>query len=365
MKAKTTLLTALLLIATASSAWAQTGDIVTMTTKQPTVKINAEWTGTGTISANGVDLENNIRAGSIIPVTAGKVTLTVTGTAQLTMLHCYDNALTVLDISGCSALEMLLCFDNQLSFLDVSGRPALKHLSCYNNQLITLNVSSCPALEILLCFDNQLSTLNVIGCTALRSLLCSNNQLTGLDVSGCTALEHLFCEDNQLSTLNVSGCTELIRLWLRAQNQSIAVPPSGDDYRNPVCYTDKAGQVVAITIDGKPYAQNANLPLPSVGNTLQFSVDSFSGTITLTGYSPSSIEEVGRPVLFAYPNPTNGMVTVSGLTPGVAFYVYSNSGSLVGTYTAEGEEMTINLSRLRSGMYYLNTEGKIFKIIKN
>ena len=76
-------------------------------------------------------------------------------------------------------------------------------------------------------------------------------------------------------------------------------------------------------------------------------------------------DNIGSTSLTAYPNPTSGAVTVTGLTPGKAIRIYSITGALVGTYTAQVEEMTINLKNLSSGMYFLNFEGKTIRIVKN
>ena len=85
----------------------------------------------------------------------------------------------------------------------------------------------------------------------------------------------------------------------------------------------------------------------------------------VTVESSVSNENVGGDIsITAYPNPTSGAVTITGLTPGKAIRIYSITGSLVGTYTAQEEKMTINLDNLNRGMYFLNFEGKVIKVIK-
>ena len=59
------------------------------------------------------------------------------------------------------------------------------------------------------------------------------------------------------------------------------------------------------------------------------------------------------------------MVTVTGLTAGKTLKIYNIIGTLVGTYVAQGVEMTINIDNLSSGMYFLTVEGKTIRIIKN
>ena len=85
----------------------------------------------------------------------------------------------------------------------------------------------------------------------------------------------------------------------------------------------------------------------------------------VTVESSVSNENVGGDIsITAYPNPTSGAVTITGLTPGKTIRIYSITGSLVGTYTAQEEKMTINLDNLNSGMYFLNFEGKAITVIK-
>jgi len=66
----------------------------------------------------------------------------------------------------------------------------------------------------------------------------------------------------------------------------------------------------------------------------------------------------------AYPNPTSGAVTVTGLTPGKTIRIYNVAGSLVGAYTAHEDAMTINLDNLSSGMYFLNFDGQTTRIVR-
>jgi hypothetical protein len=75
-------------------------------------------------------------------------------------------------------------------------------------------------------------------------------------------------------------------------------------------------------------------------------------------------EKVPLSKLSAYPNPVTDMLNLTGLTPGNVLKLYDSSGMLLSTYTVQGETMTINLSHLNSGIYFLNTEGNALKIIK-
>ena len=138
----------------------------------------------------------------------------------MTMLQCYNNALTSLNLAGCSALTAVHCYNNQItsfSYLPTS----LQHLYCSNNKfsgtfemtdrsnLKTLDISNNPNIVYLKCNDNSLTSLSVNGCTNLNKLECNNNQLTSLDVSSLSNLISLLCFSNKLTSLNVANKTKL------------------------------------------------------------------------------------------------------------------------------------------------------------
>ena len=77
----------------------------------------------------------------------------------------------------------------------------------------------------------------------------------------------------------------------------------------------------------------------------------------------TSNETVNIESLMVYPNPTNGKVTISGLTYDKKFHIYNQMGLLITTFVASEEKMTIDLSHLNSGIYFLKTKTKTLKII--
>ena len=367
---RTLLVAIALLTGTVANTMAQTGTLATMTTTESSVKITAYWTGDGSILANGMPIISGFDV-DIAPDSDGSLTLTASGTVSLTGLWCIDNSLTSLDVSNCTKLVVMYCSHNSLTSLDVSGCTEFTQLFCNNNSLTSLDVSGCTELYMLYVSHNSLTTLDVSKFTKLNTLACHNNSLTSLDVSGLTELTYLFCGNNSLTTLNLSGCTELNSL--NAENQAISVTKSGDNYTNPVTYTLPDGSLQSINVGNSTYAYDSPLEGPTSGNTLMFATayttsdensQPFSGILTLEGYTFTDIEQVGAAVFSAYPNPTDGMVTVTGLTPGATISIYSAFGALVATHTAYGEEATIDLSSLASGTYILNVNEKTLKVIR-
>ena len=346
MKKFVTTLAAILIIAT--SANAQTGNIVTMKrANENATSMTVKYTGSGTITANGVNLNNGSSTTGITPNSADStITITTTGDIQLTYLTVFNRNLTKLNVSQAVYLDTLYCYLNQLDTLDVSKNTALTYLSCYSNQLDTLDVSKNTGLTSLYCYSNQLSALDVSKNTALRTLYCYSNQLSALDVSKNTALTRLDCYSNQLSALDVSKNTDLAILYcysnqlsaldvskntaltdlrcysnqltaldiskntllttLLAQGQQIDVPilAEATTFSNPIYYHNKT-DVEAVMISGTPYAYEASIPLPAAPqDTLQFTT---SKTIS-SG------------------NPFGGVLT---FVPGVEVTFNSNGGTYI------------------------------------
>ena len=86
-------------------------------------------------------------------------------------------------------------------------------------------------------------------------------------------------------------------------------------------------------------------------------------SVNVTQNASVSNETFNKKSLIAYPNPTNGKVTISGLSYGTTLHIYNQAGLLVNTFIASTDKMTIDISHLNSGIYLLKTETKILKII--
>ena len=152
----------------------------------------------------------------------------------------------------------------------------------------------------------------------------------------------------QLAVGSSMGALTAIFIPSNATNQEIEWSSSNKD----VAIVSTSGVVAPVSVGSAIITAKT-----SDGNKTAFCM--------VTVESSVSNENVGGDIsITAYPNPTSGAVTISGLTPGKAIRIYSITGSLVGTYTAQEEKMTINLDNLNSGMYFLNFEGKAIKVIK-
>lgn len=90
------------------------------------------------------------------------------------------------------------------------------------------------------------------------------------------------------------------------------------------------------------------------------------GTITVEDIA--SVEDKFRKNISFYPNPVNSKITITSLFKLDGYKIYSILGNLVAQGDANGNITEIDLSRMESGMYFINTTSgemqSTFKVIK-
>ena len=79
----------------------------------------------------------------------------------------------------------------------------------------------------------------------------------------------------------------------------------------------------------------------------------------------TDIEGIENSSLTAYPNPTSGVVTVTGLTENEDIRLYNISGGQVRIYRSTGTTMSLDISDLPKGIYFLRTNTGSVKVIKD
>ena len=151
----------------------------------------------GSIQGTGTELYLNIVGTA--PKITGKIILSPYYCPNLTVLHCYNNSISVLDVSTLTSLTDFICAGNSISVLDVSALTALTMLNCRGNSISVLDVSALTALRILRCYDNSISVLDVSALTLLTEVHCRDNSISVLDVSALTALTTLYCRNNSMN----------------------------------------------------------------------------------------------------------------------------------------------------------------------
>ena len=92
---------------------------------------------------------------------------------------------------------------------------------------------------------------------------------------------------------------------------------------------------------------------------------SLTAYITITVTDPVSNDIVDDASFTAYPNPTSGPVTLTGITAGQQIRIYNLAGTQVATHTATTDgRMTIDLSALPRGTYILKTGTETVKVVR-
>lgn len=104
---------------------------------------------------------------------------------------------------------------------------------------------------------------------------------------------------------------------------------------------------------------NLNIPadIESVNFTDPMNMGAYAGPTLKSGSSASQAiaeeTEISNNIISLYPNPTNGQVTVQGVSEGTSISVVNASGSVVLKTVAEPETTSIDLSNLPEGVYYV------------
>ncbi|MDR1370277.1 MAG: YDG domain-containing protein [Dysgonamonadaceae bacterium] len=79
---------------------------------------------------------------------------------------------------------------------------------------------------------------------------------------------------------------------------------------------------------------------------------------------PTGVEQVAEQAVRVFPNPTAGIIKVSGTKSSQIIRVVDMTGSLKGTYPARDGETTIDLSGYAQGTYLIQYNGKTIKAVR-
>ncbi|WP_163409445.1 leucine-rich repeat domain-containing protein [Flavobacterium ajazii] len=214
----------------------------------------------------------------------------------------------------------------------------IARLYCYNNQLTSLNVSANTAMQYLYCDNNQLTSLDLSANTSLRYLECISNRLTSLNLSKNWGLKLLACTNNQLTSLNLAN----------GNNTNFSYLYAGD---NP--------NLTCIQVDNVTYS-TANWTSTIGWTNLDFIIP--AGAYWSENCSSLGISDFDTKTVQVYPNPTNGMVTISEHADVSVF-------DIQGKIISESKNTTsFDLSAQTTGMYFakITTEKgtQTIKIVK-
>ena len=289
------------------------------------------------------------------------------------IINCSNLGIT--DVTGLEAftnITRLDCSKNQLTNLDISTNTSLRYLNCNTNQLTSLDVSNNLGVRILICSKNQLTSIDVTANTALVNLSCNENLLTNLDVSTNTNLKYLNCKLNQLSTLDVSN-NSMLDIFYCGNNQITTLDVSNNSrlryfnsksslLENLNMANGQNSSIVSFDIKNNP-----NLTCVKVDNVV-YSNNSWINKDIQTSYGRTcSVSASMRSNEFSdvtmYPNPAKEIVYINSNETVISkIEILDFSSRVLKKYL--GEEKGINISDLKSGMYFVKIYSKENFIIK-
>ena len=328
----------------------------------------------------------------------------------LQLLKCSNNKLASLIVSECRGLKQLHCDYNNLTRLNINGCSLLSDIKA-SDQFVSVYSSTTGNFINPIEYTNKFGTEPIrIGNTTYAKgvnlptpvsgykLMFNTNIVGGnaanTDFSGTISLLTVLSREVTGITINQQDLQ--LRVGFTATLTSTIIPQFATNSK--VTWKSSNPNIAKISIPSsffiQPGQSNAIITAIAPGTAI-ITVETDEGNYTATcivnviPVIPSNIisktaeanktnfgsamnadyneenDNLYNASLIAFPNPTTGMVTVTGLTAGKTINIYGIAGTLVGTYIAQGEEMTLNLDNLSKGFYFLNFKGKTIKIIKD
>ena len=145
---------------------------------------------------------------------------------------------------------------------------------------------------------------------------------------------------------------------------SIKIPAGTYDY---VIAAPQAGEKIWIAGNGGTGKSRADDFVFEAGKTYRFLMKRFGNgdgvEFTVTGGGGTSVEEVKTTpaVLSVYPNPASDVLYITADKPAHSIRVYNAYGQEVAQAT---DANSINVANLPAGVYIVNADGKIARVIK-
>ena len=312
--------------------------------------------------------------------------LDVSKMAELNELRCHVNEIDSLDVSNNTKLRILYGAQNKISTLNVSNNPKLEYLGCGTNNLTSIDVSKLTELQELYCGVNKIDTLDVSKNTKLREIYCGDNKLTSLNLSNNTELTVLSCHTNKLTTIDISKLTKLTQLYCYINNISSIDISKNTELSRFFCYDNRFSTQALDSIycslpdrNGKSFGkiQPAHSPTSTNNDTVvatnkdnavdkNWKVQYYKGDkniVTDGTYACAGTTDIAEaaaePALTLYPNPVGNTLYLSVSARNIRIY------NIYGTEVAKATDTaSIDVSHLPAGVYTVNADGKVAKLVK-
>ena len=221
--------------------------------------------------------------------------------SSLERLDLSFNQLDTVDISALGQLRYLNLNNNELRAMDFSYNPQLHFLSINENNIGHIHLDQNPLIDTLLCDHSHVHHMKLYKCTLLQYLSCSHNHLDSLNlvanpdltyldvhanffkqivgITGLSQLVYLDAEDGLLAQLDLSACLAL-KFFYGGSNPNLA----------EICINESQLQIT----------QQCQLA------ACYFKDITANWSTTCGDVTP--IEKLEKTHLYAYPNPSTGIV---------------------------------------------------------
>jgi len=294
--------------------------------------------------------------GDISSVYCSGLRITAIDLSQCTALkeiYCSNNLFTSVDLSACQTLTRFSCPYNSLTSLDVSKNLQLRNLDVSNGTLNSIDLSNNIKLDSVYLYNNAIP-LNVLYNISQQTKSLSVNDLgaqTLPTVTGNTAID--------LSNLATLGSTETV---FTVEKESTETPPTGSGVKR---------ENAAALVNPDYILENSKLTLLTVGT---YKVTMTNESVASNGSAKASVKatyiktsatgitDLSSKILKIYPNPTNGIMNIESentALPNVKII------SIQGNVLLQTQSNRIDLSSFQKGIYFMQVDGKTFKISKN
>ncbi len=203
--------------------------------------------------------------------------------ANLKLLNCTQNQITILNVSKNTQLVYLGFGFNKIKDVDLSHNPELIELECLQNNFTILDLSKNPKLKRLRALYCNLTTINLlnnldleyldIGGAKLTDLHVSrNSKLTFLDVTGNTSLSSICVFDTIYAKSNPKFKKDPTQTWTQnciiTSFEELSNTSTIEVYPNPASENLKiSGEVKEVKI----YNANGTMLLNGHSNNFQIS----------------------------------------------------------------------------------------------
>jgi len=302
-------------------------------------------------NATELDLSSNINLTSIRSINNDLVSLILPNSSTLESLECAVNELVTIDFSQSINLNFIDIDGNNLTELDVTNNTDLIYLDCDFNEISELDVSQNIILEILDVEANNLSFLDVSNNPNLRILDGTFNELNNVILENDNLIT-VNLDYNLLTTVDLSQCPG-VREFRCTNNPNLANLDISNgtitDFDHVI--VDDNPNLFCIQVDDVAYANSQGWKKDTWASYSKFCTLGIENNLSLINISLT-------------PNPVQEFLTIISDFQIDEIRVYSLNGGLV----YDSHESIINLSHLKSGIYFsliiIDGKGIIKKFVK-